>query len=379
MLKIVEVSCYDEFTKRRDAWEDLLSRSGMDNIFLTYEWVDACIRYFCKGQRLLILNVFKGDRLVGIAPLMIRRYKYFGLPVRAVFFIGTIISDRVDFILDGNNKEESLTLIMDYLMDMKSDWDFIDFQEMAEYTGNAKIIETWLKNKKILNIVGPSTKSFFIEFNENKDYFYETFSKGFNAGLKKIKKKDPDSNAEFKRYINKDIETEKLFSVLTEIERHSWKAERQSGIFSKENSTNFHREIFDIFSKKRWLDLSILSLDEEPIAYVYNYLYGKRSYNYSIAFNKGYSNLSPGTALMWWALRDSLARDILEFDFTRGEGSWKQGLTQDFKVHNRIRVFRNGLYGRFLYCLQSRIIPYMKSKKNQHGAWMKIKEKMGWQ
>lgn len=378
MLRIAEVSNYDEFTKRRDAWEDLLSRSGIDNIFLTYEWVDACIRYFCKGQRLLILNVFKGDRLVGIAPLMIRRYKYFGLPVRAVFFIGTIISDRMDFIL-GGHKEESIALIMDYLIDMKSDWDFIDLQEIAEHTASREIIEAWLKGRKLLNIIGPSTKSFFIEFNENKDYFYETFSKGFNAGLKKIKKKDPDSNAEFKRYINKDIETEKLFSVLTEIERHSWKAERQSGIFSKEDSTNFHREIFDIFSKKRWLYLSILSLDEKPIAYVYNYLYGKRSYNYSIAFDKRYSKLSPGTILMLWTLKDSLMRDLSEFDFARGEGSWKKMLTQDFKVHNRVRIFKDTLYCRFLYCLQSRIMPYMKGKKNLHGAWMKIKDKMGWQ
>ena len=379
MLRIAEVSHYDEFTKCRDAWGDLLSRSRIDNIFLTYEWIDACIRYFCKGQRLLMLNVFNGNRLVGIAPLMIRRYKYFGLPVRAISFIGTIISDRMDFILDGNNKEESLTLIMDYLMDMKSDWDFIDFQEMAEYTGNAKIIEAWLKNKKILNIDGPSTKSFFIEFNGNKNSFHQRFSKKFNTQLKKTKSKSIDSNIEFKRYINRDIKAEEIFSNLNLIEGSSWKAERQSGIFSKEDTMNFHREIFNTFSKKRWLDLSILSLDKKPIAYVYNYLYGKRSYGYSMAFNKEYSKLSPGTVLTCWVLRDSLARDILEYDFSRGEGLYKQGLTQDFKVHNRIRVFRNGLYGRFLYCLQSRVMPYMKDKKNLHGAWMKIKEKIKWQ
>jgi len=97
-----------------------------------------------------------------------------------------------------------------------------------------------------------------------------------------------------------------------------------------------------------------------------------------MAFDKRYSKSSPGTMLMWWALKDSLARDVSEFDFVKGEDLWKNRFTQDFKVHNRIRVFRNGLYGRFLYCLQSRIMPYMKSKKNLHEAWMKIKEKMGW-
>lgn len=378
MLKIKVVSDYDGFRKRRDAWEELLSRSGADNVFLTYEWVDACIRHFYKDQRLLILYVFEGDRPVGIAPLVIRKYGYFGLPVKAVSFIGTIISDRMDFILDGN-KKEIMASILEYLMGINPEWDFIDFQEMAEHTGNAETIKAWLKDRKVLKIIGPPVKSFFIHFNGNKDSSCRKFSRNLRAGLNKIKNRGSGSDARFERYINKDMGQDGLFYTMNTIEDLSWKGEKRLGIFSKENTRDFHREIFDTFSKKRWLDISVLSLNEKPIAYAYSYIYGKRSYVYNIAFDKRYSDLSPGTALTWWILKDSLDRGLSEFDFIRGGDSWKNRFTQDFKTHNRVRIFKRNPYCRFLYFLQARVMPYMKSKKSLYKTWMKIKEKMEWE
>src|SRR3989338_1398324 len=102
MLKISRISNYNEFKIYSERWQDILSRSKISNVFLTYDWIGACIKHFHEHDRLLILNVFDNERLVGIAPLMIKKYKWFGLPVKTVFFIGTSISDRMDFILDGN-------------------------------------------------------------------------------------------------------------------------------------------------------------------------------------------------------------------------------------------------------------------------------------
>ena len=139
-MKIEEVSDYKRFQDYKAEWEGLLSRSDVDNIFLTHDWIDSCIKHFYRNDRLLILNVSNGGRLVGIAPLVIRRDRYFGLPVKTISFIGTSISDRMDFILDGD-KEEIIALIFDYLLSMKEDWDIIDLQEFPEYTGNIKAVE----------------------------------------------------------------------------------------------------------------------------------------------------------------------------------------------------------------------------------------------
>ena len=142
MLKIVRISDYSEFKDCKDRWEDLLSRSHADNIFLTYDWIDACIRHFFNKEKLLILNIYDDDKLAGIAPLMIRRHKYFGFPVKSVCFIGTGISDRMDFILYGD-KEEIVTVAMGYLMGIKSEWDFIDLEEIPGHRGTAEAIQRY--------------------------------------------------------------------------------------------------------------------------------------------------------------------------------------------------------------------------------------------
>lgn len=377
MMKITEISDYKKFMDCKTEWESLLSESGADNVFLTHDWIACCIKYFYAGGRLLILNVFEGADLKGIAPLAIKKSRYFGLPVRTVSFIGTSISDRMDFILAGDRKE-IIREIFDYLISIKEEWDLIDLQELAEYAGNLGYIENYIKEKGLVNIIGPRKKSFFINFDKDKDFFVNKFSKKLEERLKKINNKGIRLNLEFQRYMNGDIDAEEIFFKAQNIEDKSWKGKNESGIFSKDDTRSFHREILDRFSRSKRLDFSVLTLDEKPIAYIYNYLYGKRSYNYSVAFDKSYSVISAGTMLMLWALKDSGSRGISEFDFARGEDSWKTKLTQDFREHSRIRVFRNRPYQKFLYLMQSRVMPGLKNIKALHTAWMKIKDILKW-
>lgn len=378
MLTISRISTYQQFADIKDEWDALISKSEMDNIFLTHEWIGAYIRHFCTEQDLLILIIRNSKDIIGIAPLMIRNYKYFGLPVRCVCFIGTDISDRMDLVFLDNKEEEGIDLALEYLMDMKRYWDYIDLQEMSEYTGTMQAIKQWVEKKGILNILGPSKKSFFIAFNGDKDFLFQRFSKKFQRALKKLSNNHIMHTFEFNRYFGGDVRGEVLFSKAKSVEDCSWKAEKNSGIFSNERTRNFHKEILDKFSENRWIDFSIMTLYKRPIAYIYNYLYGKRSYNYNIAFDKKYSNMSPGTMLMLWTLKDTASRGILEFDFARGDGDWKSRFTDDFRIHNRIRIFKDGIYQRLIYCLQAKIMPYMREKKALHGIWMKIKGAMRW-
>ncbi len=365
MMKIVKISDYNEFIKYKDAWKDLVSRSRVSNIFLTYEWIDACIRHFCRDKRLLILYVFNGERLMGIAPLMIGRRKYSRFPAKSASFIGTGVSDRMDFILDGR-KEEVINLMLDYLINMKTGWDIIDLREIAEESGSMEIIEKWLQKKKVANILEPSKKSFSVEFNGNRNPLLQKFSRRFHSKSQSINNKQPNLKLEFERYIGKNGKKKTLFSKICMIDQKSWKGETKKSIFLKEDTRNFHREIFDRFSKNRWIDLSILSIDKEPIAYVYNYLYVQKLHCYNLSFDKRYSNISPGTMLLLWSLMDTVPRDISEFDFGRGEECWKARYAKNFRIHKRMKIFRDRFYPRSLYFLQSRIIPYMRKNKNKN-------------
>ncbi|MDP2922081.1 MAG: GNAT family N-acetyltransferase [Candidatus Omnitrophota bacterium] len=377
-MKIAEISDYNGFSALKEEWKDLLSRSIADNIFLTHEWMDSLIRHFYKGDRLLILSVFDGQRLAGIAPLVIKKDQYLGLKLRKLCFIGASISDRMDFILDGD-RDRIITLIFDYIMSLRKEWDVVDLEEIAECAGNVSAIKGYLDRFRPMRIIGPDKKSFFINFNQDKDFIFHKFSKKFNKRLNKLHNREAGLKLGFHRYTNGDIDPENIFSAAMSIESKSWKGRKASGIFSKENTREFHREIINRFSKNKWIDCSILDVNGKQAAYIYNYLYKTRSYSYSMAFDSDYNLISAGTILMLWALKDSALRDISEFDFARGEGSWKSKFTQDYRTHTRVRVFKNTPYCMFLYFMQGSLMPFMRNIQILHRVWMKAKEILRWE
>jgi len=375
MLKVI--SSYDEFEGYKDRWVSALSKAGIDNIFLTHEWISAYIKHFFKNKELLILIVFNGEDIGGIAPLMIRRHRCKGLPARTVCFIGVEASDRMDFILCGD-KESALRMMLGYLMEIKDKWDFIDLEELTVCSESVKVINDYLAKNRITHLAGPLRKAFFIEFNGKREFIFNRFSKRFDRRLRKLRNRLPDLKLEVKRYIGEKMESEKLFSEVSRIEGLSWKGRKGIGIFSDPESRNFHREVLHELTEKGRVDISILSANEIPIAYIYNYLSGNMVYSYNMAFDSRYSNISPGTVLILWSLKDSAAREISEFDFLRGDDLWKFAFTSDFRPHNRIRIFKNTVYSRFLYLRQFISLNYGHDKNKIYRAWLKLKGVLRW-
>ena len=375
MLRIKEVSDYTEFAGYKTQWRDLCFRSRLNNIFLTFDWIDLYVRHFCKNKRLLILTVYDKDVLVGIAPLMIKRHRYHGLDSRCLCFIGTDIFDRTDFIVDGD-KEKIIMSMLDYLIKISNRWNYIDLQEISEDTGTLDIIRDWLVQRGIVNLLESQEKSFYMQLNGDRNSLLEKFERRFEQKMRKIKNRGSDLNLQFKRYTNGEID-EDLLSSISLIMKHSWKGRRRKSIFSGKVTGNFHREMLKKSSNNKWLDLSVLSVDGKPIAFIYNYLYSQRLSNYSMEFDDRYSHISPGTILMYWILKDPSSRDVLEFDFGKGEEAWKERFTKKFRMHNRIRIFKDDSCSKILYLqhlLYLKIKPCLKRNKALYRGLTRIKD-----
>jgi CelD/BcsL family acetyltransferase involved in cellulose biosynthesis len=371
MLRIEEISSYEEFRGIENAWRDLISKAGIDNPYLTYDWIEPYVKNCCNGKKLMILMVFDGGVLAGIAPLMVRKYSFMGITVRSVCFIGTGESDTIDFIIDAS-KEKYILSIMDYLMNINKDWDFLDFQEIPEHSGTVETIEKWLSMQKLKYVSSFRDKIFFVNLKSDVDSLLNKFSRRLHVKMKKSNKKIK-GNLEFRRYAPNELK-ENLFSDIQFIAKHSWKAEEQKSIFLQEKVKNFHREFFLSSAKSGYLDVSILKLDNIPIAHIYNILSNNILHNYCIDFNARYSPISPGTMLMLWVIKDSVLRGLKEIDFGRGEEEWKERLTRDFRIQVKVRVFNSSFYGKGLYLLYSGI-EFIKGHKTIYKILRRVKHR----
>ncbi|HAZ09628.1 MAG TPA: hypothetical protein DCY56_00770 [Candidatus Omnitrophica bacterium] len=381
MITIEEIFNLDGLKQMEDNWGYLLKESGVDNIFLSFDWILTWWRCFSRGNSLFVLKIMDKDQLIGIAPLMIRRHTFFGLPVRTIYFIGTVVSDRMDFILTGPKKKESILAVLNYIMKNSSRWDFVDLQEMSDTTGNFHILRECIKELNLPAMSGIDERSFYIAFrNIDKGKFLKTFSKNIQRQFKNVKNrvsKEMDSEFEFKRFVNTNgngISPEELVSEIERIEKASWKGKACSGLFSEASTKFFHNEIIKGYFKKGLVDISFLSIKGRNIAYQYNYSYNARLYNYSVAYDTKYSRFSPGLVLQIHVLESCCDSIIDEFDFLREEAEYKNRLTSDYKIHARTRIFNGAVYSKFLFILQSCILPYLKNKKIIYKTWMGLKK-----
>ena len=93
------------FRSCRQQWDELLKSSRVNNIFLTWDWQFSWAECFLAENRtLLILMIYKGNKLVGIAPLYIARIRQYWRTVRQICFLGfpEAGSDYLDVILPKN-------------------------------------------------------------------------------------------------------------------------------------------------------------------------------------------------------------------------------------------------------------------------------------
>jgi hypothetical protein len=103
----------------KEEWDSLLSNSGSDTIFLTWEWLEAWWRCFREDERLwLVLVKDSNGEVVGIAPLCLTQERRLGgLPVRCLRFLGdrSAGSEYLDFIVKRGCEEKILKAIFHYL------------------------------------------------------------------------------------------------------------------------------------------------------------------------------------------------------------------------------------------------------------------------
>jgi hypothetical protein len=78
--------------------------------------------------------------------------------------------------------------------------------------------------------------------------------------------------------------------------------------------------------------------------------------------------------LQIYVLQSCYESAINEVDFLRGEENWKSRLTSDYKIHARTRIFNRTMYSKFLFILQSYILPYLRNKKIIYRTWIGLKK-----
>ncbi len=318
------------FQKAGEAWQDLLSNSDSDPLFLSWHWAQTWWKIFRRnGDSLRLLAVYDSDKLVGIAPLYLHRgHDLKGwLAVRRLELLGCrtgdhggLRSEYLGFILHRDYAIEALQHLLEELRGL-SDWQEARFQDIPQQNILAAKLST-------LGMLREVTQQKAYSINTRGRFADYLAQLGRNSRLSlynRRKRLEKLGRVQLKGVEAEEID--RLVDALNDFDR------RRFGHDSTMNK-QARRQIHSLQKTMPGLSVtkhsSLLYLDDQLLSVIINFHHGCRVYNMQLGFRENFHRkISLGTLHLGYAIEAAFEDPEVDcFDFLLGEGK-----NSDYKRH----------------------------------------------
>lgn len=348
MLSIRVVSTLEEFGRLAAQWDRLLEETSSNNIFLTWEWLYTWAKHYMGENKLFILLASEGDRIVGIAPLYIRKvvpYQIFNL--RQLEFLGTgeACSSYLDFIIEERKRKQVLHKIYHYLYgEARKLWDVLYLAEIPVESPSIDILYESIQDGGKVVEIAHHTCCPVIRLAGSVEDFLNGISGNERYHLRRKSKRLQElGHVEYYRAsLNGDVQKE--FDTFVGLHQKRWVQKGSGGCFKSQRFLGFHREVSGIFSKTGRVHLDFLSVNGQNVAGIYGYSYNGSYYFYLPGLDPAvFSEASPGILLLFECICQAIRGGCKEFDLLRGPADYKTAWANDLRRSLTLRVYNRSL------------------------------------
>jgi CelD/BcsL family acetyltransferase involved in cellulose biosynthesis len=354
-IKIREINDTYEFLGLKQQWETLLSYCN-HTVFSTWEWLTTWWKHFGADKGLLLLIAEDDGVPIGIAPLMYSSLKAYGFPIRKVEFIGTPKSDYNNFIL-ARNSDECIKLFLEKAYhSFQKKWDSIELDDISE-PSTLKVLKETKDNLQTVSIRSLH-ECFYIDLPNSYDSLYNNLEYKFRQNLRRsMRNLEKNHKVEFVDYSTTD-KSDNGMQILFDLHQKRWKAKGDVGAFADPAVRRFNLDLAKNFAQLGWLSLNSMNVDGIPAASAYGFKYHSKFYYYLHGIHPAYHRYSVGNLLVANLLKKSIVEQVKEFDFLRGDesykGRWTLSSRKNFNVILTKKRFTARTQNRFLrtYCYQ---------------------------
>lgn len=356
MLNISVIDNLAGFYALRDVWNELLKKSESNNIFLRWEWLYNWWRiYGDSPNKLFILTLKEGEQHLGIAPLYKTKYLSFFTKIK---FLGSneVCSDYLDFLLMKNREKELIHAIFTFVKKEFLCWDVLDFSDICVDSKNIPYIMEFFHQNKILSD-RRYTACPYIILSKSWQSIYDSYSSSLKNTIRqkdhKFKKLYNSAFIEVSQDNNQDNNLNGYFSEFLRLNKIRFEKKKIKSPFLDKRFLTFHQKVFNELYKEGIAKLYFLKLDSKFIAGIYLFDYKQKYYYYQSGFDPAWSKLSPGTLLFHYCIKNAHKKNIVEFDFLRGNEKYKNNWTKNKRFIAKLNIYNNTAKGLFLSFIET--------------------------
>lgn len=320
-MEVKLITSFDEIKSIKIQWKELEKSNSNSVFYNSYEYVE-CFAENCinDNESLFIICVSEGDRILGIAPLVIEEVRLKRvIPYKLLKIIGN--GDYRDFLVCGCKSESVIKMMLDYIFNNKSKWDRIVFEYIPE---QSPLLYYFFCNSDYNSLVKFKAKSPFIDFTSysNFDELKTTFPKKANKFKSKLMREvgfnfyveDSDLSIIDQIVDVHKLEQEYLIKEKGRVERRS--------LFNDEKTVKMIKELF---VRGNIVVYILRNMNDEIITYNMCYKYKDILYSWNSAYNHKYSNYRLNKVrylyLFEYLMKENMEYNI--FDFGVDGYAWK--------------------------------------------------------
>jgi CelD/BcsL family acetyltransferase involved in cellulose biosynthesis len=316
-------------------WRALLADSCQDGIFLTWEWISLWLDGTPPGVRPAVLTVRdRADgRLLAIAPLSLRRRGIY----RELSFMGAgdASGDHLDVIVRRGFEEEVRPTLLEAIAGLRC-----DLLRLEGLRADSPVAERFGKpadwrGHHLSSMVCP-----FVRLPGSWQEFEQSLPRRMRYNLRsRLRRLERAAGGKVESVTAaSEEEARQAIELLFELKRRAWSTQRGPERFLTARKMEFHRQIARRFARRGWLRLHLLKAGDAPIAASYCFSYGGTVSFFQTAFDRAWSRYGPGAAIVAASIRSAIEEGAHEFDFLRGDESYKFDWTGDSRRVLKLRA-----------------------------------------
>ena len=325
-----------QFAALAEGWDALCQDSAADNVFLTWDWVQAWWEHFGAGKELALAVARAGEQLVGVAPL----YRARSGALRWLGSGESVSPDHLSFIIRRGCEEGATEALLQALLAL--DHPLLDLTDVPEHGTLAR----WLAGARgVCWAAHEWAVCPYAQLPASWQAYEESLSRNMRYNLRRrTRQLLRDLSAELVTW-HAEHEAEAGLEEVARLHRLRWQGRAERFSFSDAGYIAFHRDFARRAARRGWLRLYGLRLEGQVIAAWYGFKRGDVLYYYQSGFDPALDKHSPGMVLKGLVVRQAIEEGARELDLLKGDHEYKRAWATGARRTLRIMIAPRGLRG----------------------------------
>lgn len=333
MMRVEEVQDRAALEALRGPWADLIQRAPSAEVFQTYEWLASWLDCFWAKRPIAFLFVWKGPKLVGLAPLIYKTETATGC-MESLYLPVDPHTRRQD-VLCADDPKAVLEAIVEHL-GSGGRRRRLALHQLPEDSPIGRAVPALAASGGLGTMKTSGGSCPIVRLDGTWDDYVAARPGQVGRELKrKMRKIERDWRARWTIAQTPEQAAEALKDVW-EIERASWKEDEGSSLTAQQEAIQLYEDVVPRLARAGWLRLYLLHLDDKPAAHILGAEFRGTYFAFKTSYDQAFKSASPGQAIFYFALQDAFGRKVRTFDFLGYPSRWKDELANASREHDNL-------------------------------------------